>query len=78
MEINMIFRLKVKVWFQNRRMKWRHSKQESKTDKNRTVKTEIKNDDDEEEEDANIPVASSAESDSFSSEDENEIDIEAE
>lgn len=65
----------MKVWFQNRRMKWRHSKQESKTDKNRSAKTDSKDDD---EEDPNIPGASSAESDSFSSDDENEIDIEAE
>lgn len=61
----------MKVWFQNRRMKWRHSKQESKLDKNKTVKTENKNDENPDNCDSSI------ESDSCSSDDEHEIDIEA-
>ncbi|XP_055326540.1 homeobox protein H2.0 [Sitodiplosis mosellana] len=64
----------VKVWFQNRRMKWRHSRQETKVDKNRAGKTENKEDGI----DQDIPCGSSAESDSCSSDDGNEIDIEAE
>lgn len=55
-------------------MKWRHSRQETKMDKNCAGKTEDKNDD----EDQDIPCGSSAESDSCTSDDENEIDIEAE
>lgn len=63
----------MKVWFQNRRMKWRHSKLETKVDKNRAHNIEAKecaeNPD---------PCDSSLNSDSCSSDDETEIDIEAE
>lgn len=68
---------KVKVWFQNRRMKWRHSRQESKGDKSRSTEPENK----EENDDQDMPenhCGSSCESDSCTSDDENEIDIEAE
>lgn len=65
--------IKVKVWFQNRRMKWRHSKLETKSDKKRTHNIGTKectgNTD---------PCDSSLNSDSCSSDDETEIDIEAE
>ncbi|XP_031626443.1 homeobox protein H2.0-like [Contarinia nasturtii] len=64
----------VKVWFQNRRMKWRHSRQETKSDKNRAPKTE----NNEENDDQDMACGSSAESDSCTSDDDNEIDIEAE
>lgn len=65
--------LKVKVWFQNRRMKWRHSKLESKSEKNRITKAENKDDDEHPDH-----CESSLESDTSSSDGENEIDIEAE
>lgn len=53
-------------------MKWRHSKQESKLDKNKTLKTEKKD----EENPGNCD--SSIESDSCSSSDEHEIEIDIE
>lgn len=63
----------MKVWFQNRRMKWRHSKLETKLDKSKTSKTEIKDEDETPDQ-----CDSSLDSESCSSDDENEIDIEAE
>lgn len=54
-------------------MKWRHSKLEAKTDKNRTLKIETKECNENPE-----PCDSSLNSDSCSSDDETEIDIEAE
>lgn len=63
----------MKVWFQNRRMKWRHSKLEAKTEKNRTLKIETKECNENPE-----PCDSSLNSDSCSSDNETEIDIEAE
>lgn len=62
------------MWFQNRRMKWRHSRQETKSDKNRASKTENNEDND----DQDMACGSSAESDSCTTDDDNEIDIEAE
>lgn len=63
----------MKVWFQNRRMKWRHTKFEAKSDKNRAQNAEAK------ESNGNLdPCDSSINSDSCSSDDETEIDIEAE
>lgn len=63
----------MKVWFQNRRMKWRHSKLETKTDKNRTQNIDAK-----ECTETPDPCDSSLNSDSCTSDDETEIDIEAE
>lgn len=66
--------IQVKVWFQNRRMKWRHAKLETKTDKNRTQKIEARECNENPD-----PCDSSVNSDdSGSSDDETEIDIEAE
>lgn len=70
------FRLQVKVWFQNRRMKWRHSR-ETKIEKHRNAKLCTKQSTDNA---ALIDNESSLDSNSCSSSDEktSEIDVVAE